>query len=89
MLYIYIYTHIYIYMSKLQVLSFMFTSNFRRCPLGQNLTGGVLYVSKSCMFCSLDQTQLEFSVKICHVQRHIRVKWSFPLTPFNSPSISE
>ncbi|MFS7929185.1 hypothetical protein Hanom_Chr04g00329501 [Helianthus anomalus] len=26
---------------KLQVLSFMFTSNFRRCPLAQKLTGGV------------------------------------------------
>ncbi|MFS7984031.1 hypothetical protein Hanom_Chr11g00981761 [Helianthus anomalus] len=57
-------------MSKLQVLSFMFTSNFRRCPLGQNLTGGVLYVSKSYTFCPLGQTQLEFSVKICHVLAH-------------------
>ncbi|MFS8010016.1 hypothetical protein Hanom_Chr14g01292021 [Helianthus anomalus] len=54
--------------SKLQVLFFMFTSNFRRCPLGQNLRGSVLYVSKSCTFCSLGQTQLEFSVKICYVQ---------------------
>ncbi|MFS7940795.1 hypothetical protein Hanom_Chr05g00468561 [Helianthus anomalus] len=55
-------------MNKLQVLSFMFTSNFRRCPLGQTLTGVVLYVSKSCTFCPLDQTQLEFSIKICHLQ---------------------
>ncbi|MFS7930644.1 hypothetical protein Hanom_Chr04g00346671 [Helianthus anomalus] len=54
--------------SKLQVLSFMFTSNFRRCPLGQKLTGGVLYLSKSCTFCPLGQTWLESLVKICHVQ---------------------
>ncbi|MFS7907712.1 hypothetical protein Hanom_Chr01g00074551 [Helianthus anomalus] len=42
--------------SKLQVLSFMFTSNFRRCPFGQKFTGGVLYLSKSCTFCPLGQT---------------------------------
>ncbi|KAF5794344.1 hypothetical protein HanXRQr2_Chr08g0327051 [Helianthus annuus] len=58
---------IHIIKSKLQVLSFMFTSNFRRCPLGQNLTGGVLYVSKSCTFCPLGQTQLDFFVKSGHV----------------------
>ncbi|MFS7931622.1 hypothetical protein Hanom_Chr04g00358081 [Helianthus anomalus] len=46
-------------MSKLQVLSFMFTSNCRRCPFGQKLTGGVLNLSKSCMFCPLGQTWLE------------------------------
>ncbi|MFS7987771.1 hypothetical protein Hanom_Chr11g01026821 [Helianthus anomalus] len=46
----------------------MFTSNFRRCPLDKKLTGGVLYVSKSCKFCPLDQTRLEISVKIPHVQ---------------------
>ncbi|MFS7967593.1 hypothetical protein Hanom_Chr09g00787531 [Helianthus anomalus] len=55
-------------MSKLQVLSFMFTSNFRRCPLAQKLTGGVLYLSKSCTFCPLDQTWLEISVNSCHIQ---------------------
>ncbi|MFS7969220.1 hypothetical protein Hanom_Chr09g00806571 [Helianthus anomalus] len=55
-------------MSKLQVLSFMFTSNFRRCPLAQKLTGGVLYLSKSYMFCPLDQTLLEISVDSCHMQ---------------------
>ncbi|MFS8025118.1 hypothetical protein Hanom_Chr16g01471161 [Helianthus anomalus] len=54
--------------SKLQVLSFMFTSNFRRCPLVQKLTGSVLYLSKSCMFCPLGQTQFDFLVKYGHVQ---------------------
>ncbi|MFS7988725.1 hypothetical protein Hanom_Chr11g01038251 [Helianthus anomalus] len=54
-------------MSKLQVLSFMFTSNFRRCPFSQKLTGVVLYLSKSCTFCPLCQTQLEFLVKSSHV----------------------
>ncbi|MFS7970626.1 hypothetical protein Hanom_Chr09g00823111 [Helianthus anomalus] len=55
-------------MSKLQVLSFMFTSNFRRCPLAQKLTGGVLYLSKSCTFCPLSQIQLDVLVKSGHVQ---------------------
>ncbi|MFS8010649.1 hypothetical protein Hanom_Chr14g01299531 [Helianthus anomalus] len=53
-------------MSKLQVLFFTFTSNFRRCSLSQNLTGAVLYVSKSCTFCPLGQTQLDFLVKSGH-----------------------
>ncbi|MFS7979859.1 hypothetical protein Hanom_Chr10g00932601 [Helianthus anomalus] len=56
------------YKSKIQVLSFMFASNFRRCPLAQKLTGGVLYLSKSCKFCPLGQTQLDFLVKSSHVQ---------------------
>ncbi|MFS7968265.1 hypothetical protein Hanom_Chr09g00795421 [Helianthus anomalus] len=56
-----------IFKSKLQVLSFMFTSNFRRCPLSQKLTGGVLYLSKSCTFCPLGQTQSDFLVKYGHV----------------------
>ncbi|MFS7963639.1 hypothetical protein Hanom_Chr08g00740701 [Helianthus anomalus] len=55
-------------MSKLQVLSFMFTSNCRRCPFSQNFTSGVLYLSKSCTFCPLSQTWLENSVKKSHVQ---------------------
>ncbi|MFS8033966.1 hypothetical protein Hanom_Chr17g01575701 [Helianthus anomalus] len=48
----------------------MFTSNFSRCPLAQKLSGGVLYLSKSCTFCPLDQTQLDFFffVKFSHVQ---------------------
>ncbi|MFS7913803.1 hypothetical protein Hanom_Chr02g00146011 [Helianthus anomalus] len=54
--------------SKLQVLSFMFTSNCRCCPFGQKFTGGVLNLSKSCTFCPLGQTWLEISVKNCHVQ---------------------
>ncbi|KAF5771518.1 hypothetical protein HanXRQr2_Chr13g0565891 [Helianthus annuus] len=53
--------------SKLQVLSFMFTSNFRRCPFGKKFTSGVLYLSKSCTFCPLSQTQLDFLVKSSHV----------------------
>ncbi|MFS8017167.1 hypothetical protein Hanom_Chr15g01377171 [Helianthus anomalus] len=56
-------------MSKLKVLSFMFTSNFRCfCPFGQKVTGGVLYLSKSCTFCPLGQTWLEISVKKSHMQ---------------------
>ncbi|MFS7901282.1 hypothetical protein Hanom_Chr00s188654g01834091 [Helianthus anomalus] len=42
--------------SKLQVLSFMITPNYRRCPFFQKLTGGVLYLSKSCTLCPLGQT---------------------------------
>ncbi|MFS7924915.1 hypothetical protein Hanom_Chr03g00278171 [Helianthus anomalus] len=52
--------------SKLQVLFFIFTSNFKRCPLGKKFTGGVLYVSKSCKFCPLNQTRLDFLVKSDH-----------------------
>ncbi|KAM0020169.1 hypothetical protein Hdeb2414_s0025g00664201 [Helianthus debilis subsp. tardiflorus] len=33
-------------LSKLQVLSFMFTPNYRRCPLPLKLIGFVLYVLK-------------------------------------------
>ncbi|MFS7991239.1 hypothetical protein Hanom_Chr12g01068441 [Helianthus anomalus] len=39
--------------SKLQVLSFMFVPNCRRCPLPLNLTSFVLNVSKSCSLCPL------------------------------------
>ncbi|MFS8023459.1 hypothetical protein Hanom_Chr16g01451701 [Helianthus anomalus] len=53
-------------MSKLQVLSFMFVPNFRRCPLPLKLTSFVLNVSKFCMLCPLGQTQLIF-VKVGHV----------------------
>ncbi|MFS7974451.1 hypothetical protein Hanom_Chr09g00868931 [Helianthus anomalus] len=53
----------------------MFTSNFRRCPFGQKLTGAVLYLSKSCTFCPLCQTQLEFLVK----SGHPRAIWSLYL----------
>ncbi|MFS7959428.1 hypothetical protein Hanom_Chr08g00691011 [Helianthus anomalus] len=42
--------------SKLQVLSFMFTPNCRRCPLAQKLTSFVLYVSESCTVCPLSLT---------------------------------
>ncbi|MFS7970713.1 hypothetical protein Hanom_Chr09g00824151 [Helianthus anomalus] len=59
---------IYLIKSKLQVLSFMLTSNCRRCPFGQKFTGGVLKLSKSCTFCPLGQTWLEISVKNYHVQ---------------------
>ncbi|MFS7921122.1 hypothetical protein Hanom_Chr03g00233011 [Helianthus anomalus] len=45
----------------------MFTSNFRRDPLAQKLISGVLYLSKSCTFCPLGQTQLDFLVKFDHV----------------------
>ncbi|MFS7963836.1 hypothetical protein Hanom_Chr08g00742991 [Helianthus anomalus] len=55
-------------MYKLQVLSFMFTPNYRRCPLAQKSTSFVLNVSKSCTLCPLGQTQLNFFVKSGHVQ---------------------
>ncbi|MFS8015230.1 hypothetical protein Hanom_Chr15g01353901 [Helianthus anomalus] len=48
------------FLSKLQVLSFMFVSNCRRCPLPLNLTSFVLNVSKSCTLCPLALTQLDF-----------------------------
>ncbi|MFS8005979.1 hypothetical protein Hanom_Chr13g01243821 [Helianthus anomalus] len=47
-------------LSKLQVLSFMFTPNCRRCPLSLKLTGFVLNVSKSCTMCPLSLTQFIF-----------------------------
>ncbi|MFS8015393.1 hypothetical protein Hanom_Chr15g01355881 [Helianthus anomalus] len=50
-------------MSKLQVLSFMYVSNCRRCPLSLKLMSFVLNVCKSCTLCPLWQTQLYFSVK--------------------------
>ncbi|MFS7999809.1 hypothetical protein Hanom_Chr12g01170901 [Helianthus anomalus] len=56
-----------LYLSKLQVLSFMFVPNFRRCPLPLKLMSFVLNVSKSCTLCPLRQTQLEFSIKLCLV----------------------
>ncbi|MFS7932086.1 hypothetical protein Hanom_Chr04g00363681 [Helianthus anomalus] len=52
---------------KLQVLSFMFTPNCRRCLLAQKLTSFVLNVSKSCTLCPLGQPQLYFLVKSGHV----------------------
>ncbi|KAM0023013.1 hypothetical protein Hdeb2414_s0023g00634911 [Helianthus debilis subsp. tardiflorus] len=53
-------------MSKLQVLSFMFLPNFRRCPLLLKLMSFVLNVLKSCTLCPLRQTQLIFFVKSDH-----------------------
>ncbi|MFS8006990.1 hypothetical protein Hanom_Chr14g01255691 [Helianthus anomalus] len=63
-------------MSKLQVLSFMFTPNCRRCPLAQKFTSFVFNVSKSCTLCPLSQTQLNFLVKsgyFCNFSRQIRI----------------
>ncbi|MFS7923745.1 hypothetical protein Hanom_Chr03g00264371 [Helianthus anomalus] len=45
----------------------MFVPNFRRRPLPLKLMSFVLNVLKSCTLCLLGQTQLEFSVKLCHV----------------------
>ncbi|MFS7928932.1 hypothetical protein Hanom_Chr04g00326581 [Helianthus anomalus] len=53
--------------SKLQVLSFMFVSNCRRCPLLLNLTSFVLNVSKSYTLCPLALTQSDFFIKYGHV----------------------
>ncbi|MFS7960714.1 hypothetical protein Hanom_Chr08g00706301 [Helianthus anomalus] len=50
-------------MSKIQVLSFMFTAFYRRCPLAQKLTSSILNVPKSCTFYPLGQTLLDFLVK--------------------------
>ncbi|MFS7926132.1 hypothetical protein Hanom_Chr04g00293391 [Helianthus anomalus] len=52
---------------KLQVLSFVFTPNYKRCPLAQKLISFVLYVSKSCTVCPLSLTQLDFLIKYDHV----------------------
>ncbi|MFS8001964.1 hypothetical protein Hanom_Chr13g01196511 [Helianthus anomalus] len=49
-----------IILSKLQVLSFIYVTNYRRCPLSLNLTSFVLNVSKSCTLCPLSLTQLTF-----------------------------
>ncbi|MFS7960118.1 hypothetical protein Hanom_Chr08g00699191 [Helianthus anomalus] len=46
--------------SKLQVLSFMYVLNCRRCHLTLKLTAFVLNVSKCCMLCPLGQTHLDF-----------------------------
>ncbi|MFS7930276.1 hypothetical protein Hanom_Chr04g00342331 [Helianthus anomalus] len=59
--------HVENFKSKLQVLSFMFTPNCRRCPLAQKLTSFVLNVPKSCTLYPLGQTQLDFLVKSRHV----------------------
>ncbi|MFS7922039.1 hypothetical protein Hanom_Chr03g00243921 [Helianthus anomalus] len=50
-------------LSKLQVLSFMFVSNFRRCPLPLKLMSFVLNVVKCYKLCPLTLTQLIFFVK--------------------------
>ncbi|MFS7947481.1 hypothetical protein Hanom_Chr06g00548781 [Helianthus anomalus] len=49
--------------SKSQVLSFMFTPNYRRCPFPLKLTGFGLNISKSCTLCPLSLTQFIFLVK--------------------------
>ncbi|MFS7961890.1 hypothetical protein Hanom_Chr08g00720311 [Helianthus anomalus] len=46
----------------------MFTPNCRSYHFFQKFKGGVLNLPKSCTLCRLGQTQLEFSVKLCHVQ---------------------
>ncbi|MFS7922041.1 hypothetical protein Hanom_Chr03g00243951 [Helianthus anomalus] len=52
--------------SKLQVLSFMFVPNCRRCPFSLNLTSFILNVSKSCTLCPLSITQSDIFVKYGH-----------------------
>ncbi|MFS7899068.1 hypothetical protein Hanom_Chr00s043008g01775351 [Helianthus anomalus] len=66
-------------LSKLQVLSFMFVSNFRRCSLPLKLTSFVLYVWKSCTLCLLALTQSDFFVKygMWHAHEGIFVILSF------------
>ncbi|MFS7978568.1 hypothetical protein Hanom_Chr10g00916971 [Helianthus anomalus] len=66
-------------MSKLQVLSFMFTSNCRRCPLPLNLTGFVLNVTKSCTVCPLSLSQFIFWLNpvMCLAHEGILVILSF------------
>ncbi|MFS7947047.1 hypothetical protein Hanom_Chr06g00543441 [Helianthus anomalus] len=47
-------------MSKFQILSFIFVSNFRRFPLSLKFMSFVLNVLKSCTLCPLTLTQLDF-----------------------------
>ncbi|MFS7926666.1 hypothetical protein Hanom_Chr04g00299771 [Helianthus anomalus] len=47
--------------SKLQVPSFIFTSNFRRCPLSLKLMSFVLNVSKFCMLRSFVPNSVNFT----------------------------
>ncbi|MFS8017407.1 hypothetical protein Hanom_Chr15g01380011 [Helianthus anomalus] len=47
-------------LSKLQVLSFIYVSNCRRCPLPLKLTSFVVKVSKSCTLHPLALTKLIF-----------------------------
>ncbi|MFS7951259.1 hypothetical protein Hanom_Chr07g00592901 [Helianthus anomalus] len=56
-------------MSKLQVLSFMFTPNCRRCHLPLKLMGFVLYVTISCMLRPLTLTLLNFFINYGYVLR--------------------
>ncbi|KAJ0521668.1 hypothetical protein HanRHA438_Chr10g0451591 [Helianthus annuus] len=53
----------WIKLSKLQVLSFMFVSDFRRCPLPLKLMSFVLNVLKSYTLCPLAITLLVLLVK--------------------------
>ncbi|KAJ0533910.1 hypothetical protein HanIR_Chr09g0413831 [Helianthus annuus] len=55
------------FQSRLQVLSFMFVPNFRRCPLPLNLMSFVLNISKSYTLCPLGLTWLVFYVKSGHL----------------------
>ncbi|MFS8007778.1 hypothetical protein Hanom_Chr14g01328041 [Helianthus anomalus] len=50
-------------MSKLRVLSFIYTLNCRRCPLSLKLIDFVLSVLKSYTLCPLALTQLAFFIK--------------------------
>ncbi|MFS8017936.1 hypothetical protein Hanom_Chr15g01386201 [Helianthus anomalus] len=54
-------------MIGLQVLSFIYIPNFKRCLLFLKLTSFVLIVSKSCMVCPLALTQLNINVKSSHM----------------------
>ncbi|MFS7981927.1 hypothetical protein Hanom_Chr10g00956791 [Helianthus anomalus] len=65
--YVYFYIVFLFNTSKLQVLSFIFVSNFRRCPLPLKLMSFVLNVFKCYTVCSLALTQLDFSVKSGHM----------------------
>ncbi|MFS8025914.1 hypothetical protein Hanom_Chr16g01480751 [Helianthus anomalus] len=65
--------------SKLQVLSFMFVPNFRRCPLPFKLMSFVLNVSKSCTLCPLGQTQIIFLLKVVMCKT---CKGTFVISPF-------
>ncbi|MFS7910986.1 hypothetical protein Hanom_Chr02g00112641 [Helianthus anomalus] len=56
-------------MSKLQVLSFMFVPNCRRCSLHLNLTIFFFNVSKSYTLCRLSLTLTIFFVNYSHLPR--------------------
>ncbi|MFS8009375.1 hypothetical protein Hanom_Chr14g01283981 [Helianthus anomalus] len=53
--------------NELQILSFIYIPNFRRCPLSLKLTSFYLLFQKSCTVCPFALIKLIFSVKSDYV----------------------